>query len=428
MGVRILFVPLKTIDSLLRLPLYGKVILIRGDANFSLDENGRATDLTKIEVMKKTIDRLLAAGAKVVLLSHNGRPRGKGFEHKYSLVSTSRDFEDVLGRKVTTTSNCIGKKRDSAIKLSEPGSFMVCENVRFHAGEQSKDKEVAESFAKELLNCVDYYVNEAFSVSHRADTSVVTVCEVLGLEKCFVGYTFAEEYKKLSEIRNNIAKDLTIVLGGAKIDKIETITGLLGRAKKVIFGGALANTFLEAKKIAIGGSLSETDNLDQARKILEFAKENGVEVFIPSDAIVINSNGVVTEKTISDDASWINADEKIVDIGTESRATFIKALADSKDNMIFWNGPLGFIENTNFRQGTYEIAKHLANFVNASIVFGGGDTASALAMFKDLTILIDKNDYCHVSTSGGAALDFLKLGNEMPGVEVNLRAAKIIAA
>ncbi len=377
--------------------LKDKIVLVRADFNVPLDANLNITDDTRIRATLPTIKYILANGAKkIVLMSHLGRPLGNPVA-KYSLKPVSLRLEDLLGKNVFFLNDCVGSIVKQEIDRSVE-KIILLENLRFHAEEEANDA----NFSKQLASLGDIFVNDAFGTAHRAHASTEGVTHFL---KSAAGLLLEKEIKYLGDAIKNPQKPLMVILGGAKVsDKIGVIQNLLPKCDAIIVGGGMAYTFLKVEGKQIGNSKLEKEKLDLARSILEQAKELNKEILLPIDNVVVDSIGpnakieVVAENI---------PDGKIgVDIGPETIKLFEDRLKSAKT--IVWNGPLGIFEIDAFSKGTQEVAKFIATLETTSII-GGGDTAAAIAKFK----LEDKMS--HISTGGGASLEFLE-GKILPGI------------
>lgn len=374
----------------------GKKIIIRVDFNVPL-ENGVITDDRRIEGALPTIQYALKEGAaKVILMSHLGRPKGVGFEAEFSLKPVAVRLEQLLKEKVAFLSDCVGASvKDGIAKASE--RIVLLENLRFHKAEEKNDV----AFAKELAELADVYVNDAFGTAHRAHASTAGITQYL---PSVAGFLIEKELQYLGGAINDPRRPLVVILGGAKVsDKIELIKNLIPKANSIIIGGGMAYTFLKAQGIGIGNSKLEKDKIDLARDLIDQAKKAGVELALTSDFVItqsFTSDDCKTSDVIPD--GW-----ESLDIGPRTREHYKNIL--SKAKTIVWNGPLGVFERDAYAKGTRAIADHLASLTDATVVIGGGDSAAAVAKFG----LEDK--MTHISTGGGASLEFLE-GKELPGI------------
>ncbi len=379
-----------------------KKALIRVDFNVPLDENFNVTDDTRIEAAKPTIDKILADGGSVILMSHLGRP--KGIEKKYSLEHILKTASQVLGVSVKFSSDCRGEVAKKAATALLPGEVLLLENLRFYSEEEAGDV----AFAKELASLGDIYVNDAFGTAHRAHASTTIIAQFFPNDKCF-GTLLAKEIESLNRVLKNSEKPVTAVLGGSKVSsKITVIENILDKVDHMIIGGGMTYTFIKALGGKIGDSICEDDKQDLALEILRLAKEKGVQIHIPVD--------VVAADAFSNDAQTQIVDVRAIpdgwqglDAGPKSLENFKKVILESKT--ILWNGPLGVFEMPTFAQGTIELGNYIAESTRngAFSLVGGGDSVSAVKQFG----LEDKLSY--VSTGGGAMLEMLE-GRILPGI------------
>lgn len=373
-----------------------KKVLVRVDFNVPM-QGRKVADIERIQSALDTINWLTSKGAVVALCSHFGRPEGKK-NRKYSLKNVCPTVQKLIGKKVTFVADCVGPKKQEALKKAKPGDVLLLENVRFYPGEESGDPE----FAKELAVGFDAFVNEAFSASHRAHASVVGVAKIL---PTFAGYSLVRELETLEKLLKKPKKPFVVICGGAKIsDKIDFLKSLAKKVDVMILGGGMANTFIAAEGYDVGKSLYEPDFIDEADEIKRIAEDAGVEFMLPDDVVVakkIPFLGKPRPKAIDEVAK----NEIIVDIGPNSVGKFAEPLKFA--GTIFWNGPVGIAEQKNSAGGTIGIAKIISESQGVSVI-GGGDTVSAV---KNLNLKFD-----YVSTGGGAALEYLTKGT-LPGIE-----------
>ncbi|MEI7508056.1 MAG: phosphoglycerate kinase [Flavobacterium sp.] len=383
-----------------------KKALIRVDFNVPLDENFKVTDVNRIEGAKPTIDKILADGGSVILMSHLGRPKGK--EEKYSLQHIVKTTSEVLGVPVHFASDCRGEIAKSAAANLQPGEVLLLENLRFYAEEEAGDI----AFAKELASLGDIYVNDAFGTAHRAHASTTIIAQFFPDHKCF-GLLLAKEIESLNRVLNNSVKPVTAVLGGSKVSsKITVIENILDKVDHMIIGGGMTFTFVKALGGSIGDSICEDDKQELALEILKKAKEKGVQIHIPVDVVAANafSNDAETQVV---DVREIPTGWQGLDAGSKSLENFKKIIMDSKT--ILWNGPLGVFEMEKFAHGTIALGEFIAESTanGAFSLVGGGDSVSAVKQFG----LEDKMSY--VSTGGGAMLEMLE-GRILPGIQAIL--------
>jgi phosphoglycerate kinase len=392
---------LLTLDDLDLSTLDGRRVFVRVDFNVPLSETGEVGDTTRLEEAIPTIRELTAAGCKVLLASHAGRPKGKR-DPRYSLRHVAPKLVELLGQAVRFAEDCVGEEAEKVAREMEPGEVLLLENLRFHAGEEKNDPD----FAGQLAALAEAYVDDAFGSAHRAHASVVGVPERLSRKAA--GRLLTREVQALGRLLGEPERPFAALLGGAKIEgKIDTLLNLLPRLDMLLLGGGMANTFLAAQGLDVGGSLYEPDRLDLARDILERARSRGIEVLLPTDVVVTGSlDDPSGARTVQ--ADHIPAGAKAVDVGPETRKAFAAAVGRAKT--LFWNGPLGVFEKPPFDAGTREVAQALASCPGFSVV-GGGETVAAIHQ-AGVTDRIG-----HVSTGGGASLEFLA-GKPLPGVVV----------
>jgi phosphoglycerate kinase len=379
-----------------------KKALIRVDFNVPLDESFHVTDATRIEAAKPTIDKILADGGSVILMSHLGRPKGK--EDQYSMRHILKTASDILGKEVLFSSDCIGEVAQNAANNLQPGQILLLENLRFYNEEEAGDV----AFAKELAALGDVYVNDAFGTAHRAHASTTIIAQFFPEHKCF-GALLAKEIESLNRVLNNSERPVTAVLGGSKVStKITVIENILDKVDHMIIGGGMTFTFVKALGGSIGNSICEDDKQELALEILRLAKEKGVQIHIPVDVVAANdfSNEAQTQVV---DVRKIPEGWQGLDAGPKSLELFKKVIMDSKT--ILWNGPLGVFEMPTFANGTISLGNFIAESTanGAFSLVGGGDSVAAVKQFG----LESKMSY--VSTGGGAMLEMLE-GRTLPGV------------
>jgi phosphoglycerate kinase len=377
----------------------GKRVFVRVDFNVPIAD-GKVQDDSRIRAAVPTIALLVQAGARVILASHLGRPNGKVVD-SLRLRPVGQRLTELIRRNVPVTGDALGVGTEDALKRMRPG-----ENLRFHPEEEANDP----AFAATLASYADVYVNDAFGTAHRAHASTVGIAEHL---PAYAGLLMERELSMLSKLLEAPERPFAAILGGAKVsDKIAVIDNLLTKVDLLVLGGGMANTFLLAKGKTIGKSLAEPDRVEDARRILATAEKNGVRVVLPVDVIVAKEVTRGTEyKTLL--AEKIPASWHIVDLGKQSQELMLDALADVKT--VFWNGPLGVFEIPSFAHGTNAVARMLADRADqgATVVIGGGDSVAAITQ-QGLA-----SKMTHISTGGGASLEFLE-GRELPGVDVLL--------
>ena len=373
----------------------GKRVLVRADFNVPFDEDGRIADDRRIEAALPTIRYLREQGAKVILCSHLGRPKGKVVE-ELRLTPVAERLSELLGVEVVKTSDCIGSQAARVVDAMKPGDVVLLENLRFHAEERKNDP----AFARQLASLADVYVNDAFGTAHRAHASTEGVAHVL---PAVAGFLLEREISFMSEALGSPARPFVAILGGAKVsDKIGVIENLLPKVDHLLVGGGMANTFFKAQGHEVGDSLLEEDKVDLARDLLERA---GAKLSLPVDVVIADAfSADANHMTVPVDrvpAGW-----RILDIGPESVCEFTAVLRTAET--VVWNGPMGVFEFPAFARGTVEIARALAG-TTATTIIGGGDSAAAVeqaGLSEQMT---------HISTGGGASLEFLE-GKVLPGV------------
>jgi len=383
--------------------LAGKTALVRVDFNVPM-EGGKVTEDTRLRVALPTIQKLRDAGAKVALLAHFDRPKGQRVP-SMSLKPVVAPLETLLGAPVRFADDCVGEAAKAAIADLDAGGVILLENVRFHAGEEKNDP----AFAAQLAELGDVYVNDAFSAAHRAHASTEGLARLL---PAYAGESMRRELEALDAALGNPQKPVTGIVGGSKVStKLDLLQNLVGKLDKLAIGGGMANTFLYAQGVDIGGSLAEKDMADTARTIMETAKARGCELLLPVDVVVATEvkPGAATRTVKAGEP--LSAEDKILDAGPETVARLTAAMDGSKT--LIWNGPLGVFEVPPFDAATVAAAKHAAELAKAGklvAVAGGGDTVAALHHAGTA------DDMTFVSTAGGAFLEWME-GKALPGVE-----------
>ncbi|MBD3420156.1 MAG: phosphoglycerate kinase [Chitinivibrionales bacterium] len=380
----------------------GKKVLVRVDFNVPLDENRKITNDKRIVASLPTIKYLIAQKAKVILVSHLGRPKGER-KPEFSLKPVADDLSGRLAAKVIFADDCIGEAAAAVVNELQDGEVALLENLRFYKQEESNDPE----FAGKLASHADIYVNDAFGTAHRAHASTEGVTR--HIDRCAAGYLMKKELDFLGKAVENPQRPFAAVLGGAKISgKIDVIKNLMDKVDVLIIGGGMAYTFFKAKGLEIGKSLLEEDKIELAKELMNEAEAKGKKLLLPLDAVVAKEFDNDSPATVVK-ADEIPADQQALDNGPASIELFGSELKKCKT--IIWNGPLGVFEMPNFAQGTFAIAQVLAECTQggAITIIGGGDSASAIAKSG----LQDKMS--HISTGGGASLEFLE-GKVLPGV------------
>ena len=382
--------------SLRDLDVKGRKVLMRVDFNVPLAE-GKVADDTRIAAVLDSIRYILDKGGCVILMSHLGRPDGKVVD-KYRMDPVAKRLQELLGKPVKKTADCIGPEVEAAAAALKPGEVLLLENLRFHAEEEAGD----EGFAKKLARLGDVYVDDAFGTSHRPHASVSVVTKFM--KKAAAGFLLEREIEYLGKAISNPERPYFAILGGAKVsDKILVIENLLKKVNAIIIGGGMAYTFLKAKGETVGTSKLEPERIDTARQLLEKAKAARVEVLLPVDHVVADKFEAGAKTRVVDriEDGWM-----ALDIGPKTVKLFTDKLKQAR--MVVWNGPMGVFEMEPFAKGTEAVAKALAAS-GATTIIGGGDTAAAMNKFG----LAHKMS--HISTGGGASLEFLE-GKELPGI------------
>src|SRR5579872_4566661 len=389
----------RTLDDL---DVKGKRVLVRADLNVPVAD-GKVTDATRIERQAPTLRELAEKGAKVIVLSHFDRPKGKVVP-SMSLKVLVEPLSKAVGRKVAFAEDCIGPKAEHAMAALKDGQVLLLENTRFHKGEEDNDP----AMATELAALGDIFVNDAFSAAHRAHASTEGVARLLPNA---AGRSMQAELEHLQKALGNPERPLMAVVGGAKVStKIALLENLVTRVETLVIGGAMANTFLAAEGLNIGKSLYEPDHLETARKVIHMANESGAVILLPTDVVVAKEfKQGAAHRTVP--VSQIGADEMALDVGPDSIKAFENRLLTTRT--LVWNGPFGAFETAPFDQGTVAAAQKVAQLTRQGqllSVAGGGDTVAALAHAGV------ENDFTYVSTAGGAFLEWLE-GKTLPGVE-----------
>lgn len=386
----------KTIDDL---DVHGKKVLLRCDFNVPI-QDGEITDTNRIVAALPTIKKLVDDGAKLILCSHLGKPKGP--DKNFSLEPVAKKLSELLNKNIffADDNEVVGENAKRIVSELKDGEIVLLQNTRFRP-EETKN---IDEFSMQLASLADIYVNDAFGSAHRAHCSTVGVTKYI--KETAVGYLMQKEIEFLGNAVNNPKRPFVAILGGAKVsDKINVINNLLDKVDKLIIGGGMAYTFLKAQGYEIGQSLLEEDKLDYAREMMQKAKDKNVELILPVDIVVVQEfKNDTPYKTVPIDKiekNWMG-----VDIGEETRMNFTIALQNAKT--VIWNGPMGVFEFRNFARGTLAVANALAN-LDATTIIGGGDSAAAINK------LGFKNKMTHISTGGGASLEFLE-GKDLPGI------------
>jgi phosphoglycerate kinase len=380
----------------------GKRVLMRVDFNVPIGDDGKVADDLRIRAALPSIRKVLESGGSLVLMSHLGRPKGKRDE-KYSLKPVAERLSELLGKPVKMAPDCIGPEVEKMARELKPGEVLLLENLRFHGEEEANDP----AFAEQLARLGDVYVNDAFGTAHRAHASTEGVTKYFKV--CAAGYLMQKELEYLGKAVGEPERPYVAIMGGAKISgKIDVIQNLLPKVDVLLIGGGMAYTFFKAKGYSIGKSLLEEDRIEVAKQVMADAKARGVELILPLDNVVATEISETAETKVTPDENvpegWIG-----VDIGPKTIARFREKILGAKT--IVWNGPMGIFEKDPFAKGTIAIAQALAEATKkgATTVVGGGDSAAAIAKAGL------EEEVSHVSTGGGASLEFLA-GLTLPGV------------
>ncbi len=391
----------KTVESA---DVAGKRVLVRVDFNVPL-ENGTVTDDTRIRAALPTINYLIDKGARIILMSHLGRPDGTGYQEQFSLAPVARVLGRLLGKDVAFCPECVGPQAQAAAEALASGDVLLLENLRFDKREKKNDPE----FAKALADLGEVYVNDAFGTAHRAHASTAGVAAYL---PAYAGFLLASEVKTLTGLFSDPARPMVAVLGGSKVsDKLGVVERLLDLADTIIVGGGMAFTFLAAQGLEVGCSKKEDGLIEKAAGYLKKAQDNGVNLLLPVDVVAADRFAEDADTQVVP-VTEIPADRMGLDIGPATIEAFREALMGA--GTIFWNGPMGVFEMEPFARGTKEVAKAIAASSGTSVV-GGGDSAAAVKKF-------DMQDgFSFISTGGGASMELLE-GKELPGVAALLDA------
>jgi phosphoglycerate kinase len=398
---------MKTIDELLAEGVDGKRVFVRADLNVPLDGT-TITDDGRIRAVLPTVKALAGAGARVVVASHLGRPKGAP-DPAYSLASAAARLGELLGADVAFATDTVGESAQAVVAGLANGSVAVVENLRFNAGETAKDEAERGAFADQLATLADVYVGDGFGAVHRKHASVFDLPARL---PHYAGYLIATEVGVLKKLTEDVKRPYVVALGGAKVsDKLAVIDQLLGKADRLLIGGGMAYTFLKAKGYEVGRSLLQEDQIPAVKEYIERAEKTGVELVLPVDVLVadgfpdLKANAPTNPDTVAADA--IPADKEGLDSGPESRELYASKLADAAT--VFWNGPMGVFEHPDYAEGTKAIAQALLDSPAFTVV-GGGDSAAAVRLLG-----FDETAFGHISTGGGASLEYLE-GKTLPGL------------
>ncbi|KOT56199.1 MULTISPECIES: phosphoglycerate kinase [Streptomyces] len=398
---------MKTIDDLAQEGLSGKRVFVRADLNVPLDGT-TITDDGRIRAVQPTIAKLAQLGAKVIVASHLGRPKGAP-DPAFSLRPAAERLGELIGREVAFATDTVGESARSVVAGLGEGEVAVLENLRFNPGETSKDDAERGAFADQLAELADVYVGDGFGAVHRKHASVYDLPARLPHA---AGDLIATEVTVLKKLTEDVKRPYVVVLGGAKVsDKLAVIDELLGKADRLLIGGGMAYTFLKAKGYEVGISLLQEDQIPAVTEYMERAEKNGVELVLPVDILASADFPDLKTKAPADyvtvDADQIPSDKEGLDIGPKTRELFASKIADAET--VFWNGPVGVAEHPDYAGGTTAIARALLNCDGFTVV-GGGDSAAAVR-----SLGFDENAFGHISTGGGASLEYLE-GKTLPGL------------
>mgnify|MGYP000123800816 CR=1 FL=1 len=393
--------------SIDQMELRGKRVLVRVDFNVPLDSEGNITDDTRIKSALPTLQHALRQGARVILASHLGRPKGKP-DPKYSMAPCAKRLAEFLNQRVDLAPDCVGPQVEEMVAKMAEGDLLMLENLRFHPEEEAND----EGFAKALARLADVFINDGFAVAHRANASVEAITRFC--PECGAGLLMKKELESFSRALENPARPLVAILGGGKVaDKLGAVRRLLTVADKVIIGGALAYTFLKAGGLDTGASLVEADLLSHAGQLMRRARKKGLKLYLPVDCVLAQERSAQAKLLIRPvqeiPAGWMG-----LDIGPASVALFTEVLEDAKT--IIWNGPMGVYELEPFSKGTRELVKAVARSKAFSIL-GGGDLDAAVHQSGQT------KGISYISTGGGAFVELVE-GKKLPGVEALIRCSK----
>ncbi|GAA2262600.1 phosphoglycerate kinase [Streptomyces ruber] len=398
---------MKTIDELLADGVAGKRVFVRADLNVPLDGT-TITDDGRIRAVVPTVKALAEAGARVVVASHLGRPKGAP-DPAFSLAPAAARLGELLGTDVAFATDTVGESATSTVASLTDGQVAVIENLRFNAGETAKEDAERAAFAERLAALADVYVGDGFGAVHRKHASVFDLPARL---PHYAGYLITTEVGVLKKLTEDVERPYAVVLGGSKVsDKLAVIDQLLGKADRILVGGGMVFTFLAAKGHEVGASLLQQDQLPAVREYIERAEKNGVELVLPVDVVTsaefpdLKTKAPSDPRTVAADA--IPADQMGLDIGPETRKLYASRIADAAT--VFWNGPMGVFEHPDYAEGTRAVAQALVDSPAFSVV-GGGDSAAAVRILG-----FDENAFGHISTGGGASLEYLE-GKTLPGL------------
>ncbi|WP_328503654.1 phosphoglycerate kinase [Streptomyces sp. NBC_00457] len=398
---------MKTIDELLAEGVAGRRVFVRADLNVPLD-SGTITDDGRIRAVLPTVKALADAGAKVVVASHLGRPKGAP-DPAFSLATAASRLGELLGRGVAFATDTVGESATSVVAGLHDGDVAVIENLRFNAGETAKDDAERGEFADRLAALADVYVGDGFGAVHRKHASVYDLPARL---PHYAGYLIATEVGVLKKLTEDVQRPYVVALGGSKVsDKLAVIDQLLGKADRLLIGGGMVFTFLKAKGYEVGASLLQEDQIPVVQEYIERAEKSGVELVLPVDVVTstefpdLKTKAPANPNTVAADA--IPADQLGLDIGPQTRKLYASKLADAAT--VFWNGPMGVFEHPDYAEGTKAVAQALLDSPGFTVV-GGGDSAAAVRILG-----FDETAFGHISTGGGASLEYLE-GKTLPGL------------
>lgn len=392
--------------KLVDLPVSGKKVLVRVDFNVPI-KDGVIKDDTRIRAALPTIEYLLNHGASVILMSHLGRPKGKNVE-EFSLSPVAKRLSNLLGKPVQMAPDCIGPKVEKMVEKLKSGDVLLLENLRFHSAEENPDSDP--TFAENLAKLGDLYVNDAFGTCHRSHSSIVPIAKYF-VGNSAPGFLLEKEIDFLGSALAKPEHPFYAIIGGAKVSsKLGIVQSLLEKVDALFIGGGMAYTFLSAQGISIGDSLFEKELVANAKEFLEIAQKKKIPIFLPKDFVIANQFSNEAETKIVSTEAGIPPGWQGLDIGPITRGDWARTLKNAK--LIFWNGPLGVTEFSNFAEGTHCIAEALAD-LEATTIVGGGDSIAAINQLK----IADR--FSHVSTGGGASLEYIEKGH-LPGIDIIL--------